>query len=124
LAGHGYDTVARGFQIGFLPSSMPRSVIFEVWYELGMIGAVALAALVFLAFHASAKLPKPLTGLMQGALVCGSVIALSGLVTAQIWWITILAVVGILFALVAKGQYRTQRPSAKGISATALRPQI
>ena len=124
LAGHGYDTVARGFQIGFLPSSMPRSVIFEVWYELGMIGAVALAALVFLAFHASAKLPKPLTGLMQGALVCGSVIALSGLVTAQIWWITILAVVGILFALVAKGQYRTQRPSAKGISATALRSQI
>ena len=77
-----------------------------------------------LAFHATAHLPKPLTGVMQGALVCGSAIAISGLVTSQIWWITILAVVGILFALVAKGQYRTQRPSAKSISANALRSQI
>ena len=123
LAGHGYDTVARGFQMGYLPLSMPRSVIFEVWYELGIIGAVSLAVLVYLAFHVTAKLPKPLTGFMQGALVCGSVIALSGLVTAQIWWITILSVVGILFALVAKGQYRTERPSAKSISANALRSQ-
>ena len=102
---------------------MPRSVIFEVSYELGIIGAVSLAVLVYLAFHVTAKLPKPLTGFMQGALVCGSVIALSGLVTAQIWWITILSVVGILFALVAKGQYRTERPSAKSISANALRSQ-
>jgi hypothetical protein len=124
LAGHGYDTVARGFQMGFLPAAMPRSVIFEVWYELGIIGAVALASVVFLAFHATAKLPKPLTGFLQGALVCGGVIAISGLVTAQIWWVTVLAVVGILFALVAKGQYRTERPSAKSISANALRPQI
>ena len=124
LAGHGYDTVARGFQMGFLPITMPRSVIFEVWYELGIVGAVALAAVVFLAFQATAQLPKPLTGFLQGALVCGGVIALTGLVTAQIWWVTILSVVGILFALVAKGQYRTERPSAKSISANALRPQI
>jgi hypothetical protein len=124
LTGHGYDTVARGFQIGYLPSAMPRSAIFEIWYELGIIGAASLAAVVFLAFHATAQLPKPLTGFLQGALVCGSVIGLSGLVTAQIWWITILSVVGILFALVAKGQYRTERPSAKNISANALRPQI
>ena len=124
LTGHGYDTVARGFQMGFLPAAMPRSVIFEVWYELGIIGAAALAAVVFLAFHATTKLPKPLTGFLQGALVCGGVIAMTGLVTAQIWWITILSVVGILFALVAKGQYRTERPSAKSISANALRPQI
>ena len=124
LAGHGYDTMARGFQMGFLSPNMPRSVIFEVWYELGVIGAMSLAGVVALAFHATAHLPKPLTGVMQGALVCGSAIAISGLVTSQIWWITILAVVGILFALVAKGQYRTQRPSAKNISANALRSQI
>jgi hypothetical protein len=124
LTGHGYDTMTRGFQLGYLPPAMPRSAIFEVWYELGLIGAISLAAVVFLAFQATAKLPKPLTGFLQGALVCGSVIALSGLVTAQIWWITVLSVVGILFALVAKGQYRTERPSAKNISANALRSQI
>jgi len=124
IAGHGYDTVARGFMMGYLPSTMPRSVIFEVWYELGLIGAASLAALIYLAFSSATRLPKPLTGFMQGALVCGCTIGLSGLVTAQIWWITILSVVGILFALVAKGQYRTERPSAKSISANALKPQI
>lgn len=125
IAGHGFDTFMRGFQLGYMPAAMPRSIIFEIWYELGLLGAVSSAVLVWIAFCcASASLPKPLTGFVQGAMVCGFTLALSGLVTLQIWWVTLLAVVGILFALVAKGQYRTRRPAAKSLSANALKSQI
>ena len=125
IAGHGFDTFTRGLQMGYLPSAMPRNIIFEIWYELGLLGAASAALVVWTAFWAATSyLPKPLTGFVQGALVCGFILALTGLVTLQIWWLTILAVAGILFTLVAKGQYRTQRPAAKSLSASALRPQI
>ena len=56
----------------------------------------------------------------SGGLVCGTTIVLCGLVTTQLWWLTLLAVVGVQFALVAKGQYRSVRPKAKAISAGSL----
>jgi hypothetical protein len=117
ITGHGLDTASRSVVLGYLPAGTPRSAIFEIWYEFGVVGALAVAMLIVLAFRGASLAPRPAAAFLLAALVCGLVIGLSGLVTAQLWWITLLAVVGIQFALVLKGQYRSVRPAAQVVNA-------
>ena len=49
---------------------------------------------------------------MLAALASASAIALSGLAGAQLWWLTLLAVVALSFAIVVRGQFRTERVHA------------
>jgi hypothetical protein len=121
LTGHGLDAAQRSISIGYLPATTPRSAIFEVWYEFGVVGALALAVLVALAFRSASLAPRPASAFLLAGLVCGVVIGISGLVTAQLWWLTLLAVAGVQFALVVKGQYRSVRPAAKTLSAEQMK---
>jgi hypothetical protein len=121
VTGHGLDAAQRSVSIGFLPASTPRSAIFEVWYEFGLVGALALALLIVLTFRSAAMSPRPASAFLLAGLVCGVIIGLSGLVTAQLWWITLLAVAGVQFALVVKGQYRSVRPAAQALSVEQMR---
>lgn len=120
ITGHGIDTIARSMGIQYLPAETPRTMIFEIWYEYGIVGAWSIALLIFLCCRGAAHLPAPISAFLLGGLVCGTTIVLCGLVTTQLWWLTLLAVVGVQFALVAKGQYRSVRPKAKAISAGSL----
>ena len=43
------------------------------------------------------------------ALACALTIAIAGLSVAQLWWVTLLSVVGISFAIVLRGHHRDQR---------------
>ncbi len=122
VTGHGLDSLSRSIALAYLPAGTPRSVLFEIWYEFGVVGALALALLVLFAFHRASLAPRPAAAFLLAALVCGLIISLSGLVTAQLWWMTLLAVVGVQFALVLKGQYRSVRPAAQVLSAGS--PQI
>jgi hypothetical protein len=123
LPGHGFDTALRSIGIGYLPANTPRTVVFEIWYELGLVGAVAASALVFLAFRGAGAASKSAAPFLLATLVCGLTIGLSGLVTAQLWWVTLLAVAGAQFALVVKGLYRSVRPAAQVVSAGSPRTQ-
>ena len=51
FTGHGLDTAVRGVEAGLLPAPIPRDALFEIWYELGIIGALLGAALVWLGFR-------------------------------------------------------------------------
>jgi hypothetical protein len=121
LTGHGLDAAQRSIGIGYLPASTPRSAVFEVWYEFGLVGALALALLVVLAFRGASMSPRPASAFLLAGLVCGVIIGLAGLVTAQLWWLTLLAVAGVQFALVVKGQYRSVRPPAKTLSVEQMK---
>ena len=44
LTGHGFETVVRGVHYGVLPPYTPRALLFEIWYELGLVGALIAAA--------------------------------------------------------------------------------
>ena len=110
LTGHGLDMTTRGVTYQYLPAHTPRSLLFEVWYDLGAVGAIASGVVAARAFLAAARATQPLGPFLTASLVSGLVVAISGLSTAQLWWITLLAVVGIAFGLVVRGQYRTQRP--------------
>lgn len=125
ITGHGLDMATRGVTNHYLPAQTPRSLLFEVWYDLGAVGAVASGVVAARAFLTAARATQPLGPFLMASLVCGLTIAVSGLSTAQLWWITLLAVVGIAFGLVVRGQYRTQRPrlatSLTRVEATAER---
>ena len=58
----------------------------------------------------------------MAGLTCGLVASAIGIASAQLWWLTLLTVAGLAFALVAKGQYRTVRPVLRQFSAAP--PQV
>ena len=113
ITGHGFDTSARALTIGLLPSMAPRGILFEVWFELGILGAAGLAMLVWCAFRAAGRSEAAIAPFLLAALSCVLTIAISGLSVAQLWWVTLLALVAICFALIVRGHYRDQRVPAQ-----------
>ena len=110
LTGHGIDAASRSVAGGFLPATAPRTILFELWYDYGVVGACGAAALLALAFLRSASAPQPVAAFLVSALACGLTIAVSGLASAQLWWATLISLVALSFSAARKGQYRTQRP--------------
>jgi hypothetical protein len=41
ITGHGFETALRGRFVGLLDPAAPSTLLFEVWYELGVVGALA-----------------------------------------------------------------------------------
>ena len=40
ITGHGFETVVHGVRAGILPLHTPRALVFTIWYELGIVGAL------------------------------------------------------------------------------------
>ncbi len=112
ITGHGLDTALRSRVTSVLTSEAPRSLLFEVWYELGILGSLATA--VALGFGAARTgLVGPLVApFALGGMTFAFTLAVIGLGTAQTWWLSALGIAAVAFAAVANGQYRTVRPRA------------
>lgn len=110
LTGHGVESVLRSTLAGLLSANTPDSILFEIWYELGLVGAVAAAVALASAVRASARRhPAMVPGEMAG-FVSAFVMAALGVATTQMWWVTTLIVIGLIFVAGARGQFRTKRP--------------
>ncbi len=122
VTGHGFDAAIRALVAGILPPRTPRGLLFDVWYELGVTGAAALAALFWFAFQSAARFGRNMAPFALAALasVCG--IGISGLAGAQLWWMTLLAIVALTFAIVLRGQFSTERVQAQVVA--TKRPRI
>ena len=116
VTGHGFDSAQRAVAAGYLPLTIPRSLFFELWFELGFVGAAAAAALVARAFLFAGNTAPAVAPFLIGGLVAMLVMACFGLGIAPIWWVTLLALNAFAYALVAKGQFRTRRPGAGELS--------
>ncbi|WP_051987669.1 hypothetical protein [Bosea sp. UNC402CLCol] len=111
ITGHGLDTVLRGQMTGVLPQPAPVTLLFETWYELGLVGAATAAACLYFAIRAA--------GRMSGALSAGGVAAFTtafalgtfGFAPLLPWWLMTLTAVVLMFGAIARGQYRTDRPA-------------
>lgn len=110
ITGHGLDSALRGVAAGYLPANAPRSILFELWYDLGVVGAAAGAALMLRAFRALGEVNPNAAPFLVAGLVGGVVIAVLGLSTAQLAWVTLLSAAGVLFTALVNGIYRSQRP--------------
>ncbi|WP_374546808.1 hypothetical protein [Rhodoblastus sp.] len=112
LTGHGFNFVEAGYWRGYMPPETPHSMLFQAWTDLGLIGVLAIAALVALACKAAAAQSERLAPFWLGALTYVYAIGAFGVATLQAWWITSLALALGAFALVSRGDYKTARPTA------------
>ncbi len=117
VTGHGLDLAARGAVLGYLPPEIPRSLAFEIWYDLGVVGAVAAALVAFGGFASAGRTSAAVAPFLLAEIVSGLTFALWGLDTTELWWVTTLSVGSLAFAVVIRGQYRTERPQARVVPA-------
>ena len=113
LTGHGLDLATRAAMLGYLPPEIARSLCFELWYDLGIVGVGAAAVLIYGGFAAAGRTSLAVAPFLIAEIVSGLTLALWGLDTTELWWVTLLSVAGIAFAAVIRGQYRTDRPVAR-----------
>lgn len=116
ITGHGLDAVQHALDIGLLPHDAPQSLIFMLWYELGIIGVVGFGVLLVLVLRAAAELPPYAAPAYLAALGAGLTIAFIGAETTQLWWLTLNAISALAIAVLAKAHPRTRRPPAPTFS--------
>ena len=115
ITGHGFDTTARAVAAGYLPGATPRGILFEIWYELGVLGAAGLAVLAWFAFRSAGKAAPAIAPFLLAALTGAVTLSIAGLSIAQLWWVTLLAVAAISFATVMRGHHREVRVPVREI---------
>jgi hypothetical protein len=112
ITGHGFETALRSRYVGFLPQATPSTLLFEIWYELGIVGAWAAAvALGASARRAGRDHPLLVPGILA-AFATAFAFACLGIGTAQVWFLTTLAAAVLIFVAAERGQFRTTRPKA------------
>ena len=121
ITGHGLDFVHRGLSLGYLPEATPRSLLLVLWFDFGLVGAAGFAVLVAQAFRVAGRLPVKTAPALLAGLVAILTIAILGIATSQIWWLTLLDCDAIAFALLVKGIDRARRPDVRAIR--ALEPE-
>jgi hypothetical protein len=112
ITGHGLETVARGVHYGDLPPQTPHSLLFQLWYELGIVGALIAAAAAWFGFRAIGDAPPRLAPYLTAALACNLTLAILSSDLSDMTWFTALALSIIAADVAARSQYRTTRPSA------------
>ncbi len=112
LTGRGLDTSFRHRLTGELDQAAPQGLLFMVWYELGVIGAVSLAAALGIAVRACGQTGPQVAPFALGAMAAAFTYAVLGVGVFQPWWLTALSGTAIGFAAVRTGLYRTSRPQA------------
>ena len=112
LTGHGLDTALRSQLAGILPLGAPQSILFEIWYELGVLGALPVAFIVFTAVRSAAGSGEAIGPCLVGAVLNLFAFACLGLVGSQTWWLTLISVLSIAFSAVIHGRFGTRRPKA------------
>ncbi len=114
LTGHGLETALRNRISQALDTSAPSSLLFELWYELGVLGALAFTVGMAFAVLRIARLGRVIGAFALGCTGFALALAVMGLGTSQTWWVTAIATTCIAFVAVAHGEYRTERPTARG----------
>lgn len=112
ITGHGLETSLRGRFFGLLPVDAPYTVLFEIWYELGLVGAAAGAALLYSAAIRSGSHRTVLDPGIMAAFASAFTFGCLGIGTAQLWWFTALVIMVLVFIAIERGQFRTTRPKA------------
>ncbi|WP_375409151.1 peptide ABC transporter permease [uncultured Methylobacterium sp.] len=117
VTGHGFETARRGRAVGLVPANAPTTVLFELWYELGLVGALAAAFALHAAIRRTGRQSVVIGPGALAAYAAAFVVAGIGVGLTVMWWITTLTVVVLVFIAVERGQFRTRRPKASLLKA-------
>ncbi len=110
VTGHGLETALRGRVVGLVPANAPTTALFEFWYELGIVGALAAA---FALYASIRRAGRDAPALVPGAMACFAsafAVACLGVGLTTVWWLATLGIAVMVFVTVERGQFRTSRP--------------
>lgn len=110
ITGHGFGAVLAQQRAGLAPPDV--SILFEIWHELGLVGAAAFAAALWLAIRAVRPLPVMLQAGAVAAYAAALTLGVAGLAGFRAWWLMTIAAGVVLTTAIARGQGRTDRPLA------------
>ena len=100
-----------GQMTGVLPQPAPVTLLFETWYELGLVGAATAAACLYFAIRAAGRMPGALSAGGVAAFTTAFALGTFGFAPLLPWWLMTLTAVVLMFGAIARGQYRTDRPA-------------
>lgn len=115
VTGHGLGEFLRGRVAGAVPATVPDSAPIQVWYDLGTVGALALALALPACLAGAARSYGPLLPGVAGGVATAFALASFGIGSGQAWWPACLTVFALLFVAAERGQFRTRRPRADGV---------
>lgn len=110
VAGEGFEAATRARIAGVLDFRTPTSTLFQIWYELGIVGAWSVAAIIFIVISKAGRKYAPLAPGMIAGFLSAYVFACMGSGSVQSWWTTALASTVLIFVAMTRGQFRTKRP--------------
>lgn len=110
VTGHGLETALRGKIFGILPLNAPTTMLFEFWYELGIVGAFAAAFALYGAIHRAGRDATVLVPCAMAAFATAFAIGGIGVGLTTLWWLTTLALAILTFVAIERGQFRSSRP--------------
>ena len=110
MTGHGFDVTARAKAAGLIEPTAPRGLLFELWYDLGLLGVVGVAIVLMMIIRASSKSAPVLAPGILATLICAFSLTVLGQVALQSWWVTLIGLVVIMWFAIEQGQYHTIRP--------------
>jgi hypothetical protein len=116
FTGRGVDAAIKGMEAGLIPARIPRAILFEIWYELGVIGALLGAAAAWFGFHALGDSGEKVAPYLIAAFAADLALGFLSQDFSQMWWVNLLAVSAISGTAAVRSQYRTKRPIAFGPS--------
>ena len=112
LAGRGYDAAATARVGNRLPGDLSVGFLTDLWYDLGLIGAIGFALLGFFALRAAGRLGLELAPAALAGISAALTYAVLERGATQTWWLNGLTVFAVVLLSVERGRYRTVRPRA------------
>jgi hypothetical protein len=109
LTGYGFEAAVNERKT--MVSNIPfLNIIINLWYDLGLIGACGVAALLANLIMRCLHLPRAITAPLTAAISATCILAAISNTATQVWFLSSLAIVAIAFMAVKNGQHRTVRP--------------
>lgn len=108
--GHGFGSAIYGLFGGYIDPHSPRSLTFQLWFDLGVVGACAFAAAAYKAFARVGLVRSSLAPFLLAGLAAAVVICLTGPAAEQLWAFTLAGLDAIAYVMVMRGQFRKKRP--------------
>jgi hypothetical protein len=112
LTGRGFDGTLAARDSGLIPLEAPSTLVSDIWFDLGLLGALGLGILVFHAFRAAGRFGLEVAPLALAGLASAFTFALIERGATQTWWMNGMTVFAIVLLSVERGRYRTVRPRA------------
>ena len=113
ITGRGFDAANAARAVLLIPPEAHVGLILDIWFDLGLLGAIALAGLLYFSFASASRFGLELAPSAMAALASATTFAIFERGAIQTWWLNGMAVFTIILMSVVRGQYRTVRPRAQ-----------